>query len=94
MASEYGWSKQDILYDVYFDELAELVKKINKRKVNEYKMQLAIAHNPHVKNYKELWRILERQDDEQHKKSEEFDPVGFEQLKSVLSNNPRIIVKS
>ena len=31
-ASEYGWSKHDIFYDVYPDELLPLINQINRRR--------------------------------------------------------------
>lgn len=57
-------------------------------------MQLAIAHNPHIKEQKRLWDIL----DEENKKyiaepEEEFDELGFELLKQQMAQNPRMIVK-
>lgn len=99
LASEYGWSKNDILYGVYLDELTELIPKIERRKNAAYKMQLAIVQNPHVKNQKELWSILntqEKQIERKEKPKEEepkFDAVGFEMLKSKMRQNPRILVK-
>lgn len=93
MASEYGWSKHDIFYDVYFDELYYLTQKIEKRKLAEYKMQLAIAQNPHVKDPKELWRILNSQTTESYERPHELDNASFEILKSKLSSNPRFVVK-
>lgn len=92
MAHEYGWAKDKILEDVYFDELFLLVKNINKRKLTEYKVQLAIAQNPYTKNPKQLWTLL-KQMDENESRMQEFDSTGFELLKQQLSQNPRFIVK-
>jgi hypothetical protein len=73
------------------DDLFFLVQKINDRKLIDYKMQLAIIQNPHVKDPKHLWRVLESK--KEQKQNDEFDPAGFALLKSALSKNPRIIVK-
>ena len=56
-------------------------------------MQLAIVQNPHVKDPKELWRVLNSQDTSQITRVEKFDDVGFEVLKSRLRANPRFVVK-
>lgn len=96
MAHEYGWAKRDILEDVYLDELVEIVSCINKRKIQETKLQMSIVQNPHVKDPKALWAILEEQEIELNgykPRPAEFDPVGFEILKSKLSANPNFIVK-
>ncbi len=94
LASEYGWALYDIYYGVYLDELIFLVQKINHRKLIEYRMQLAIVQNPHVKDPKHLWDILTSQDKDFVTEPKEFDPVGFELLKSQLRGNPRFVVKS
>lgn len=95
LASEYGWPKHDILNEVYLDELFFLTRYINRRHITDYRMQLAIAQNPHVKNPKELWTILEQQEREITGKHQEndFDAVGFELLKNELRNNNKFIVK-
>lgn len=85
------------MLNTYVDELFELVQKINKRKLNVYKMQLAIAQNPHVKDPNVLWNELKAQEttaDGKEAKKPEFDLAGFEMFKSRLSANPRIVVKS
>ena len=94
MASEYGWSKREILEDVYLDELFLMSQEINKRKLSEYKMQLAISTNPHLntKDQKGLWRLLEVGD--KGTTTAEFDHAGFETLKAVMSGSDKIKVKS
>lgn len=84
------------MHDTYFDELFFLVDKINKRKIQDYKIQMAIIQNPHVKDPKVLWKEIEKQENELEGKSyleAEFDTVGFEMLKSKMRENPRIVVK-
>lgn len=70
-----------------------MVKNINRRKVNEYKIQLAITQNPHSKEPKELWSILKQFEAEDEQPSEEYDAVGLQVLKNKLGQNPRFIVK-
>lgn len=54
-------------------------------------MQAAIVQNPHVRDPKELWRIL---DAEEGIPDDEFDAVGLERLKNKLrSSSAKIIVK-
>lgn len=78
---------------VYLDELVFLVQVINKRKLREYKMQLAIAENPHKgKEHIKLWEALD-QADPQASKSNKLDTAGFAALKLAMSKNPKIIVK-
>jgi hypothetical protein len=73
------------------DDLYFLVQKINDRKLQEYKMELAIVQNPHVKEPRRLWDILKSQ--EQREKDDEFDAIGFEILKDRLRQSRRFIVK-
>jgi len=93
LASEYGWAKNEIENHVYFDELVYLVEKINRRKLREYKMQLAISQNAWVENPKELWRILESETSEESI-DEKLDKAGFEAFKQKLSTSKNISVKS
>lgn len=92
MASEYGWAKRAILDDVYIDELPYLLKEISRRHIRDYKMQLAIIQNPHTKDPKHLWRVLQ-QSEPRTLSEAKFDASGFERLKMEMSKNPRIIVK-
>lgn len=94
LASEYGWSKRDILEDVYIDELFRLTTQINIRKINQYRIDLAIATNPHIKKPEELVKILNEQERQlTGPAGEELDVVGLEALKQKLRHNPRFIVK-
>lgn len=94
LASEYGWWIDDILEKVYVDQLICLIAKANLRKIANWRMQLAITTNPHVKNPKQLFAIL---DNEERKitgpAQTELDPGGFEALKQRLKQNPRFVVK-
>ncbi len=87
MASEYGWSKKDILEHTYLDELVHLLDKIKARQVTEYQMQLAIIQNPHTKNPQELWRTLEQTT---HKPIDEKpDKQGMMNLKRKMAGTSR-----
>ena len=101
LASEYGWSNRDILDTVYLDQLLDLIPKINIRKTNDYKMQLAIIQNPHVEDPQKLWNILDLKDrylkyEEERKNNPfgTFDDGAFERLKATISANSKIIVKN
>ena len=92
LASEYGWAKREILEDTYIDELILLQKKIKQRNISEIKTQLIIAQNPHVKNPKEIWKILD-QEEERKPQKQVFDQLGFDRLRGKLANSAKIIVK-
>lgn len=96
LASQYGWSKREIWFETYPDELFELADKIKSRKISDLKMQLAIVQNPHTKEPKELWQILEGAEPIKEKLQTEpkFDAAGFERLKAVMGENPRFEIKS
>lgn len=91
MANEYGWAKQEIDEHIYLDDLIRLSREINRRKIAEYKTQLAIIQNPHVKDPKRLWDILSRFD--VSKTPETLDETGFTLLKNKLRQNPRFKIK-
>lgn len=98
MASNYGWAKKDILEGVYLDELFYFVKLINRRKISEYKMALAISTNPHTKTPKKLWDTLDQQERTNEGKDyldAEFDQAGFDRFKQTLQRHSKaIVVKS
>lgn len=84
MASNYGWSKKDILEQIYPDEAVKLAKLIQERQSQNYLALLAIAHNPHSKNPKKLWRILEKGMIDK-KLDNQLDIKGLERLKKKLN---------
>lgn len=53
-AVEYGWSKRQILEEVYFDEIDFYAQRIKKQNANERLTDLAIEHNPNTKDPKKL----------------------------------------
>lgn len=88
LASEYGGGPRVILDTVYLDELILLTKQINRRRANDYKMQLLIAHS---KDPNELYKKLDSL--EKKDKPVQFDDAGFENLKLVMSRSGKIVVK-
>jgi hypothetical protein len=54
LAKEYGWSKGQILEEVYYDELEFYIKRIRRDQANERLTALAIAHNPNAKDPNKL----------------------------------------
>lgn len=73
------------------DELVVFVAKIRERQVKNYMMELSIISNPHSKEPRELWRMLEAQ----IKKplDDKLDKAGMERLKQRLSDSGKIVVK-
>ncbi|UNC92707.1 hypothetical protein [Candidatus Contubernalis alkaliaceticus] len=67
MASEYGWTKDYILYEIYIDEVFFILENIKKRKNQEFLMQIQINSFPHMeeKSRKEILEIFK----EENKKS-------------------------
>lgn len=94
LAWHYKWQKRAILEDIYFDELYFYAQKIHRHIINDQKMAVTIHHtsDPQL-----LYRGLEDDeyliDDERERETEQLDVAGFERLKSVLSSNPRFVVK-
>ncbi|MBN2263069.1 MAG: hypothetical protein JW735_09155 [Prolixibacteraceae bacterium] len=75
---------------VYFDELFIFTRLINRRKITEYKMQLAIISNPHTKTPKTLWHMLDQRERENEGKAyidAEFDPKTFEAFKETVKRH-------
>lgn len=69
MAGGYGWSKRQILDEVFLDEALDYISSIQRRKISDYLMSAYIAANPHSKKPGALFgelkgelRKLENQD--------------------------------
>lgn len=79
----------------YLDEVLYLQKIILQRKVDDIKLRLNIAQNPHTKNPREFFDRLNGVGDKgrQRETKPKLDKVGFENLKAVLDKNPRFRVK-
>lgn len=54
LAKEYGWTKNEILSEMYPDEVEFYVKRIRKDEANDRLTDLAIAHNPNSQNPNKL----------------------------------------
>lgn len=68
-----------------------LLKEINRRKLADWQMQLAIVQNPYSKKPKELWDILKGQ--ERRSEDIEYDAAGLERLKQNLRQSGKVVVK-
>ena len=73
------------------DELVIFVAKIRERQVKNYMMDLAIISNPHSKEPKDLWRMLEAQ--VKKPVEEKLDKQGMELLKQRLGASKKFVVK-
>lgn len=83
----------DYIYDrLYLEEVQLMIEAIRKRKNGKYKMLLAIAQSPHSKDPQLLWKALEAEDRVTDEDAE-LDTTGFEKLKLITGQNPRIVVK-
>jgi hypothetical protein len=80
----------DIRDRLYFDEVYYLMKHMNRRKLGEYRMQLALIQNPHTKNPKELWDQLKI---DQHIRPAELDSTGFDLLRARMQQGQGFNVK-
>lgn len=95
MASSYGWAKNDILEGVYLDELFIYARLITRRHINEQRMALAIATNPHTKYPKKLWGTLdqqERRNEGREYLDAEFDEAGMVAFKKTLQRHSRAMM--
>lgn len=59
LSTAYGWTKKEILEQVYPAEIELYVKRIKKEKANERLTLLAITHNPHVQDPNKLIKELQ-----------------------------------
>lgn len=64
---------------------------VKKRRIIDYRMQLAITQNPHLKEPEHLWKILEYADKDPV--DEELDKAGMERLKQAMSSGKAFLVK-
>jgi hypothetical protein len=81
LASEYGWSKRDILEDVYLDEFIYLREEIAERR----KRQSGFMPGEDDK--------YEPVNSTDYLYQEGVDKNAFEKMKFVMQENPRIMVK-
>lgn len=88
IATEYHWSKNDIL-DLYPAEINDYVKKIQVRQIDDIIVKLQIAQNPHVKNPETLFKQLELAKNRLNPvifgdENDDRDPNATEKIKSIL----------
>lgn len=69
-----------------------LLPVIERRKLDEYRIELALITNPHTKDPKALWRMLQPPTDA-IERPVSFDKTSFDILKTQLSQDSRIVVK-
>lgn len=69
------------------------MQEIKKRKMDEYKMQLAISQNPHLEptQQKVLWKELNRED--RLPTGDSFDEAAFDRLKEVMAQGGSFVIK-
>jgi len=60
LATEYGWSKRQILDEVYFDELDLYATRIRKNQISERLTETAIANNTRAKDPNKLVKSFEK----------------------------------
>lgn len=65
--------------------------------MGEYRIQIAIARNPHTKDPDSLLKALESEmpdhERQYYERSDKLNEEQFAIFKSKLQNNPRIVVK-
>lgn len=96
-ASSYGWEKNAVLDCVYPEEVPAYRYRIVKRMINDYRMQLAIVNNPHLK---EPGKLLEKIEEMESKLeggdylSGQLDKEGVAKLKKKIQGiSKNILVK-
>ncbi|GEK57126.1 hypothetical protein CHL76_02225 [Marinococcus halophilus] len=60
MASNYGWSKSEVLNELYPDEINFYVTRVQRDRTNERITELAITQNPHTKDPSKLQKQFEK----------------------------------
>lgn len=96
LASEYGWTSEYIRRHVYPEEIPVYSSSIMRRRIQNYKMELAIIQNPYVKNPKDLWHELEAiesQFEEPEYINSTLDKDSFALIKMKLKRSKFVQVK-
>lgn len=57
----YGWDKKTVLEQIFPDEIEPYLTRIRRDETNKNLTQLALIHNPHVKEPNKLIQQLEKQ---------------------------------
>lgn len=82
----------DILENIYMDQLLALLPALRKRRLESWRIQLAIAHNPYSENPEALAKSFEPPDDSYYLDAQ-LDRDGMERLKNVMRGGNAFIVK-
>ncbi len=61
LGAAYGWDKKTVLDQIFPDEIEPYLKRIRRDETNRNLTQLALIHNPHVKEPNKLIQQLEKQ---------------------------------
>lgn len=96
LASEYGWWKDKILYEVYPEDFFLLARQIRMRKLDNLITQFSVATHPH-RETEDQQAFMESLLNEhrfmsgEEAVSEELDIVAFENLRTKLSEKSLFI---
>lgn len=88
LASEYGWSRDDILGKISLDEVLRLQKCMQKRKIADYRILAIVTHSDPEKLISELEAQL--YDPMENAK---LDKGGLEELKGLMAMGSKFVVK-
>lgn len=94
MAVAYGWAKEDILNTVYLDEALYYLDQIQRDKVANFQMQLAIVQNPNTKDPKALWNDLQRMGGlfDEPREDPVLDTASFDRMKNMMMSSSALRV--
>lgn len=86
-AKEYGWSKRQILEEVYIEEVEFFTKRIKRERASQRMVDLAIEHNPHTQDPNNLVQSFKNQlneiDGKSYLQKEQMTKEDERQLKEV-----------
>lgn len=82
LASEYGWTKDDILENTFPDELLDYAKLIKQRKNSHYMMMLNIVSAPYADEEAKAQLIAQLED--RDRENEHLDKAGMMALKQKM----------
>lgn len=94
LASEYGWSKNHILNDVYPTDLFWLVPAMSLRQIDNVIMDVRVATNPHLEQDNARLLLDEllakrRMYAPEEQQDREFDKSKLDELKQILKSPRR-----
>ena len=96
LASEYGWSKRQILEEVYYDEIEFYVKRIRKEQIQSRLTDTAIANNNRakdpnkiIKSFQKKLQELEGKDYLAKERMTKQDENNLKELARVMSTNAK-----